>query len=93
MTKTNGFSIKDTHLTDIEWINRLIILVLITFAWACKAGMYLVELRPIKIKNHGQDLKCLFRYDLIFIVSLLFSNNRDKFNQCCNFFYTLRICC
>ena len=83
--KTSGFNIEDTHLTDIERISKLLALVLIAFAWVYKAGIYLDGLRPIKIKNHGRRAKSLFKYGLNFIANLLFSNDIDKFNQCCKF--------
>jgi hypothetical protein len=83
--KTSGFNIEDTHLTDIERISKLMALVLIAFAWVYKAGIYLDTLRPIKIKNHGRRAKSLFKYGLNYIANLLFSNDIDKFNQCCEF--------
>jgi len=83
--KTSGFNIEDTHLTDIERIHKLLTLVLIAFAWVYKAGIYLNELCPIKIKNHGRKAKSLFKYGLNYIANLLFSNDIDKFNHCCKF--------
>ena len=83
--KTSGFNIEDTHLTDIDRIRKLIALVLIAFAWVYKAGIYLDGLCPIKIKNHGRKAKSLFKYGLNYIANLLFSNDIDKFNQCCKF--------
>jgi hypothetical protein len=83
--KTSGFNIEDTHLTDIDRISKLMALVLIAFAWVYKAGIYLDGLSPIKIKNHGRKAKSLFKYGLNFIANLLFSNDIDKFNQCCKF--------
>ncbi|NMD02776.1 MAG: IS4 family transposase [Bacteroidales bacterium] len=83
--KTSGFNIEDTHLTDIERISKLMALVLIAFAWVYRAGIYLDALKPIKIKKHGRRAKSLFKYGLNFIANLLFSNDIDKFNQCCKF--------
>ncbi len=83
--KTSGFNIEDTHLTDTERVGKLFALVLIAFAWVYKAGIYLDALRPIKIKNHGRRAKSLFKYGLTYISNLLFSNDIDKFNQCCKF--------
>jgi hypothetical protein len=83
--KTSGFNIEDTHLADIERVSKLLALVLIAFAWVYKAGIYLDALRPIKIKNHGRRAKSLFKYGLTYIATLLFSNDIDKFNQCCKF--------
>ncbi len=83
--KTSGFNIEDTHLTDIERVNKLLALVLIAFAWVYKARIYLDSLKPIKIKNHGKRAKSLLKYGLTYIANLLFSNDIDKFNQCCKF--------
>jgi hypothetical protein len=38
--KTTGFNIEDTHLTDIDRINKLFALVLIAFVWAYKVGIF-----------------------------------------------------
>jgi len=83
--KASGFNIEDTHLTDIERLIKLLSLVLIAFAWVYKAGIYLDKLKPIKIKKHGRQAKSLFKYGLYYIAKLLFSNDIDKFNQCCEF--------
>jgi hypothetical protein len=83
--KTSGFNIEDTHLADIEWVSILLSLVLIVFAWVYKAGIYFDTLQPIKIKKHGRRAKSLFKYGLTNIANLLFSNDIDKFNQCCKF--------
>jgi hypothetical protein len=83
--KTSGFNIEDTHLTDIDRICKLFALVLIAFVWVYKAGIYLNDLCPIKIKSHGRRAKSLFKYGLTYIANLLFSNDIDKFNECCKF--------
>ncbi len=83
--KTSGFNIEDTHLTDIDRINKLFALVLIAFIWAYKAGIYLDSIVPIKIKKHGRKAKSLFKYGLTFLANALFSNDINKFKDCCNF--------
>jgi hypothetical protein len=83
--KTSGFNIEDTHLADIERVSKLLSLVLIAFAWVYKTGIYLDSLSPIIIKKHGRRAKYLFKYGLTYIANLLFSNDIDKFNQCCKF--------
>jgi len=83
--KTSGFNIEDTHLTDIERINKLFALVLVAFIWAYKAGIYLDSICPIKIKKHGRKAKSLFKYGLTFIAKILFSNDLDNFKVCCKF--------
>ena len=83
--KTSGFNIEDTHLTDLDRINKLFSLVLIAFVWAYKAGIFLDSICPIKIKKHGRKAKSLFKYGLTFLANVLFSNNIDKFKECCKF--------
>jgi len=83
--KSSGFNIEDTHLADIDRVCKLLSLVLIAFAWVYRAGIYLDALKPIKIKKHGRRAKSLFKYGLNYIANLLFSNDIDKFIQCCKF--------
>jgi len=83
--KTSGFNIEDTHLTNIARIEKLFSLVLIAFIWAYKAGIFLDSIKPIKIKKHGRRAKSLFKYGLTWLANVLFSNDIDKFNECCKF--------
>lgn len=83
--KTSGFNIEDTHLSDIERINKLFALVLVAFIWAYKAGIYLNDIKPIKIKKHGRRAKSIFKYGLVFLANVLFSNNLEDFKNCCKF--------
>jgi len=83
--KTSGFNIEDTHLRDLERINKLFSLVLIAFVWAYKAGIFLDSICPIKIKKHGRKAKSLFKYGLTYLANVLFSNDIDKFKECCKF--------
>lgn len=83
--KTSGFNIEDTHLTDIDRIEKLFALVIVAFTWAYKVGIYLDKLCPIKTKSHGRKAKSLFKYGLIFLANALFSHNLEKFIFCCNF--------
>jgi len=83
--KSSGFNIEDTHLTDLNRIHKLFALVLVAFAWVYQAGIYLDSLIPIKIKSHGRRAKSLFKYGLNYIANMLFSNDIDKFKECCKF--------
>jgi len=84
--KSSGFNIEDTHLTDIERINKLFALVFVAFVWAYKIGIFLDTVCPIKIKKHERKAKSLFKYGLTFLANALFSNDIDKFKECCQFF-------
>jgi hypothetical protein len=72
-------------LTDIDRINKLFALVLVAFVWAYKAGIFLNALNPIKIKKHGRRAKSLFKYGLIYLANVLFSNDIVDFIECCKF--------
>ena len=83
--KTSGFNIEDTHLTDIDRINKLFALVMVAFVWAYKAGIFLNALIPIKIKKHGRRAKSIFKYGLTYLANVLFSNDIDDFIECSKF--------
>jgi len=83
--KTSGFNIEDTHLTDIDRINKLLALVIFAFTWAYIAGVFLDTVCPIKIKKHGRKAKSLFKYGLTYLASVLFSNDIEKFKDICKF--------
>ena len=83
--KSSGFNIEDTHLTDIDRINKLFALLLVAFVWAYKAGIFLNTICPIKVKNHGRKAQSLFKYGLTFLSNVLFNNDLDKFRVCCKF--------
>jgi hypothetical protein len=53
--KSSGFNIEDTHLTDIDRIDKLFALVIVAFTWAYKVGIYVhSNIKDIKIKNYGR---------------------------------------
>lgn len=83
--KTSGFNIEDTHLTDIDRINKLLALVIFAFTWAYIAGVFLDSIRPIKVKKHGRRAKSIFKYGLTYLTSVLFSSDIDKFKDICKF--------
>ena len=83
--KSSGFNIKDTHLTDMERVNKLFALVLVAFIWAYKTGVHLNEEIPIKIKKHGRKAKSLFKYGLEYIAKALFTNDLESLYRFANF--------
>lgn len=87
--KTSGFNIEDTHLTDIERIEKLLALVIVAFSWAYVVGDYLNHyIKPIKLKKHGKRARSIFKHGLNYISSALlnihFQNdiNIFKFLSC-----------
>jgi len=70
--KTSGFNIEDTHLTEIDRIEKLFALVMVAFTWAYLVDDYLHRyIKPIPIKKHGNKAKSLFKYGLTYIVTVL----------------------
>lgn len=70
--KTSGFNIEDTHLTEIERIEKLFAMVMVAFTWAYLVGVYLDKyIKPIPIKKHGNRAKSLFKYGLTYIATAL----------------------
>jgi hypothetical protein len=49
--KSCGFDIEKTYLQDIQTIEKLILLVMITFVWCYKIGICLHQINPIRIKK------------------------------------------
>lgn len=65
--KGRGFNFEDTHITDRRRIKRLLVVAVIAFCWAHRAGEWQHEIKPIKVKKHQRLAKSLFRegFDVI----------------------------
>lgn len=61
-TKTRGFNLEDTHLTDPPRIAMLLAVVALAFAIAHAAGHWRDTHRPISRKTHGRPAQSIFRY-------------------------------
>lgn len=73
--KTSGFNLEKTHLTDIDRILKLLLIVSIAFTWAYLVGDFLQkETKPIPIKNHGRRAKSVFKHGLDYIANVLLNN-------------------
>jgi hypothetical protein len=70
--KSSGFNIEDTHLTDLNRIEKLFSIVMLAFAWAYVVGVFANDkIKPIKILKHGKRAKSLFKYGLEMIATVL----------------------
>lgn len=80
--KSSGFNIEDTHVTDLERLEKLLLLTMIAFVWCYRVGDYLDrQIKPIKIKKHGRRAKSVFKYGLDYISECLLSRvNKLKIN-------------
>jgi transposase len=70
--KSSGFDIENTHLQNLDRVEKLLCLVMIAFVWCYKVGDYLDRnVTSIKIKNHGHRAKSLIKYGLEYISNIL----------------------
>ncbi len=85
--KTRGFNFEDTHMTNLEKIKKLIVLISIAYTWCVLLGLWISETIKIRIKNHGRKQKSIFRcgfdYLTTFIRKLLSGSiyNDLEFNE------------
>lgn len=70
--KSSGFNIEDTHVTDLERLEKLFSLTMIAFLWCYKIGDYLDEnIKKIEIKKHGRRAVSVFKYGLDYLSKFL----------------------
>ncbi len=85
--KSSGFDIEKTHLSDIQRIEKLILLVMIAFVWAYKVGIYIHQnIKPITIKKHGRKAKTIFKTGLDYLTKSFLN---PKFKSIFNIFQFL----
>lgn len=76
--KKRGFNFEDTHMTNLEKIKKLIVLISIAYTWSVLVGLWISQSIKIRIKNHGRKEKSTFRcgfdYLTTFIRKLLSGN-------------------
>lgn len=74
--KSGGFNIEDTHVTNLDRIEKLILLTMIAFVWCYKIGDHIDScIRPIKVKTHGRRAVSVFRYGLDYLSGLLLTGH------------------
>ena len=59
--KTRGFRLEDTHITEPERVSKLLSLLTIALSWAMLAGELESQAKPLKIKQHGNLERSIFR--------------------------------
>jgi hypothetical protein len=88
--KSKGFHFEDTHITNLERIKKLFVLLAIAFCWSHKTGEWQHKIKPIQIKKHGRPAVSLFRCGLDYIINAvmkifhqpnLFKKCLDKINR------------
>ncbi len=71
--KSRGFNLEDTHMTDLDRLEKLMGLLTIAFCWALLTGEWRLELKPIRIGKHGRYVKSVFRYGLEHMKNVFFN--------------------
>jgi len=70
--KSSGFNIENTHLNDLERIEKLFTIVMLAFAWAYVVGVFVNDnIKQIRTLKHGRKAKSLLKYGLEFIARIL----------------------
>lgn len=66
--KSRGFNFEDTHMTNLEKIKMLILLVSIVYTWCVLIGIWCDESIPIKYMKLGRKRKSIFRYGFEYLI-------------------------
>jgi hypothetical protein len=78
--KSSGFNLEDTHVTRIDRLEKLVMLIMIAFVWCYKIGDYIdSKIKPIAIKSHGRRAISVFKYGLDYLSKCLLSGF-NKYN-------------
>jgi hypothetical protein len=77
--KSRGFCLEETHVTEKDRLEKLLVLVTIAFCWTYITGEWLAKLNPLKIKKHGRFAKSVFRHGFDHLRCILC--NQDRWSQ------------
>jgi len=70
--KSSGFNIENTHLTDLDRIEKLFSIVMLAFTWAYIIGVYINDnIKAIRICKHGNKAKSFLKCGLEYIATIL----------------------
>lgn len=84
--KSSGFHLEDTHVTHLDRLEKLILLVMIAFVWCYKIGDFIdTNIKPIKIKKHGNRAISVFRYGLDYLARVLIAKSNPLNINCVKF--------
>ena len=74
--RTAGFNLSDSHVTDPERVERLLVLVTLALAWAVRVGVLASTLEPIAVKSHGRAVLSVFKFGLQVLLEVLAGGSR-----------------
>jgi hypothetical protein len=70
--KSSGFNIENTHLADLERIEKPFSIVIVAFAWSFVVGDFVHQhILPVRTLKHGRKAKSLLKYGLELIAAFL----------------------
>ena len=80
--KSSGFNLEDTHVTQMDRIEKLVLLVMLAFVWSYKIGDYIdTKIKAIRITKQGNRAVSIFKYGLDYLSRILISGtNQFKIN-------------
>ena len=86
--KSRGFEFEETHLSQTERIETLLLLLGLTLCFALKSGEIETKRKPLRRKKHGRWVKSVFRVGLDalrkFLLNLPNGNKQSQFNLLAN---------
>ena len=69
---------KTPHLTDLDRIGKMLLLVMIAFVWCYDVGEYVHRnINEIIVKTYGRKAKSIFRYGLDIVTEFLVRERND----------------
>lgn len=80
-TKTRGFNIEDTRLTNPKKLDLLIAVIALAAAWASRTAALVTRRNALPRKSHGYYAKSFFRTGFDAIRNLIRSQNPDAITQ------------
>jgi hypothetical protein len=63
-TKTRGFNLEDTHITNHSKLESLIVVIMLAMAWAYRCATSTMGMKAVPRKSHGRRAKSWFRVGL-----------------------------
>ena len=70
-SRTAGFNLSCSHVTDPVRVERLLVLLTVALTWAARTGVLASQLEPIPVKSHGRAEFSVFRFGLDVLVEIL----------------------
>lgn len=83
--KGRGFSFENTHITQLDRLEKLTALLAIGFVWAHKIGEWKAKIKPIiwkQFKDQKRPQYSYFRYGLDHVREIVIHNKFHKLSQC-----------